>query len=61
MGGGEKKDKKFIQKLLSQIKSGKKNLKVVNDKDGTLNYNQHETKLEPSGRQIDFALYYILY
>ncbi len=32
----------------------------LNDKDGTLNYNQHETKLEPSGRQIDFALYYIL-
>ncbi len=38
MGGGEKKDKKFIQKLLSQIKSGKKNLKVVNDKDGTPTY-----------------------
>ena len=32
----------------------------LNDKDGTLNYNQHETKLKPSGRQIDFALDYII-
>ncbi len=32
----------------------------LNDKDGTLNYNQHETKLKPSGRQIDIALDYII-
>ena len=32
----------------------------LNDKDGTLNYNQYETKLKPSGRQIDFSLDYIL-
>jgi dTDP-4-dehydrorhamnose reductase len=35
MGGGPKKDKKFIQKLMNQIKEGKKELFIVNDKDGT--------------------------
>jgi len=35
MGGGPKKDKKFIQKLMKQIKDGKKELFIVNDKDGT--------------------------
>jgi dTDP-4-dehydrorhamnose reductase len=38
MGGGEKKDKKFIQKLIKQIKAGKKELFIVNDKDGTPTY-----------------------
>ena len=32
----------------------------LNDKDITLNYNEYETKLKPSGRQIDLALDYIL-
>ena len=40
MGGGPKKDKKFIQKLMSQIKEGKKNLYIVNDKLGTPTYTQ---------------------
>jgi dTDP-4-dehydrorhamnose reductase len=35
MGAGPKKDKKFIQKLMRQIKEGKKELFIVNDKDGT--------------------------
>jgi dTDP-4-dehydrorhamnose reductase len=35
MGGGPKKDKKFIQKLMKQIKEGKKELLIVDDKDGT--------------------------
>jgi len=35
MGGGPKKDKKFIQKLMKQIKAGKKELFIVDDKDGT--------------------------
>jgi dTDP-4-dehydrorhamnose reductase len=35
MGGGPKKDKKFIQKLMRQIKEGKKELFIVDDKDGT--------------------------
>lgn len=38
MGGGPKKDKKFIQKLMSQIKSGKKELFIVDDKLGTPTY-----------------------
>ena len=38
MGSGPKKDKKFIQKLIKQIKDGKKELFIVNDKDGTPTY-----------------------
>ena len=35
MGAGPNKDKKFIQKLMKQIKDGSKELFIVNDKDGT--------------------------
>jgi len=35
MGSGPKKDKKFIQKLMKQLKEGKKELFIVDDKDGT--------------------------
>jgi dTDP-4-dehydrorhamnose reductase len=35
MGGGPEKDKKFIQKLMSQLKEGRNELHIVNDKDGT--------------------------
>jgi dTDP-4-dehydrorhamnose reductase len=38
MGGGTKKDKKFINKLFKQIKSGAKELFVVDDKLGTPTY-----------------------
>lgn len=38
MGSGPKKDKKFIQKMMKQLKDGKKELFVVNDKDGTPTY-----------------------
>jgi|ERR1035437_2684343 dTDP-4-dehydrorhamnose reductase len=38
MGSGPKKDKKFIQKIMKQIKEGKKELFVVNDKNGTPTY-----------------------
>jgi len=38
MGGGPKKDKKFIQKVMKQIKEGKKELHIVNDKLGTPTY-----------------------
>jgi len=38
MGSGPKKDKKFIQKLMKQLKDGKKELHIVNDKDGTPTY-----------------------
>jgi dTDP-4-dehydrorhamnose reductase len=38
MGGGPRKDKKFIQKIMLQIKEGKDELFVVNDKLGTPTY-----------------------
>lgn len=38
MGGGPEKDKKFIQKIMKQIKDGKKELLVVDDKLGTPTY-----------------------
>lgn len=38
MGAGPKKDKKFIQKIMAQIKEGKKELFVVDDKLGTPTY-----------------------
>lgn len=38
MGGGPIKDKKFIQKLMKQIKTGKTTLNIVNDKLGTPTY-----------------------
>ena len=40
MGGGPTKDKKFIQKIMKQIKDGKKELHIVNDKLGTPTYTQ---------------------
>lgn len=38
MGSGPNKDKKFIQKIMQQIKDGKKQLNVVDDKLGTPTY-----------------------
>lgn len=38
MGAGPTKDKKFIQKLMKQLKAGKQELFIVNDKDGTPTY-----------------------
>lgn len=38
MGGGPSKDKKFVQKIMKQLKDGKTELYVVNDKDGTPTY-----------------------
>lgn len=38
MGGGPKKDKKFVQKIMAQIKAGKTELFVVDDKLGTPTY-----------------------
>jgi dTDP-4-dehydrorhamnose reductase len=38
MGAGPSKDKKFIQKLMKQLKDGQKELHIVNDKDGTPTY-----------------------
>ena len=38
MGGGSKKDKKFVNKIINQLKSGKTCLNIVNDKNGTPTY-----------------------
>ncbi len=38
MGGGPKKDKKFIHKIMRQLKDGAKELFIVNDKLGTPTY-----------------------
>jgi dTDP-4-dehydrorhamnose reductase len=38
MGGGPAKDKKFVQKLMKQLKDGKRELLVVDDKLGTPTY-----------------------
>lgn len=38
MGAGPKKDKKFVQKIMKQIKEGKKELFIVDDKLGTPTY-----------------------
>ena len=38
MGSGPRKDKKFIQKIMQQLKDGKKEIFVVNDKLGTPTY-----------------------
>tara|TARA_Y100001970_G_scaffold86868_2_gene109612 strand:- start:1097 stop:2002 length:906 start_codon:yes stop_codon:yes gene_type:complete len=38
MGAGPEKDKKFIQKIMKQLKEGKKELFIVNDKLGTPTY-----------------------
>jgi dTDP-4-dehydrorhamnose reductase len=44
MGAGPEKDKKFIQKLMAQIKAGVSELHIVNDKDGTPTYTQDFAK-----------------
>jgi dTDP-4-dehydrorhamnose reductase len=38
MGGGPRKDKKFIQKLMRQIQNGVRELHIVHDKLGTPTY-----------------------
>ena len=38
MGAGPQKDKKFVQKIMQQIKNGNKKLFIVNDKLGTPTY-----------------------
>lgn len=45
MGGGPTKDKKFINKVIKQIKAGTKRLAVVNDKNGTPCYTYDLAKI----------------
>ena len=44
MGAGPTKDKKFIQKLMKQLRDGSKELFVVDDKDGTPTYTYNFAK-----------------
>ncbi len=44
MGGGSKKDKKFIYKIIKQINEGAKSLNIVNDKSGTPTYTKDFVK-----------------
>ena len=44
MGAGPSKDKKFIQKIMKQLKEGKDELFIVDDKDGTPTYTQDFAK-----------------
>jgi dTDP-4-dehydrorhamnose reductase len=56
MGGGPNKDKKFIQKLMHQIKNGADELFIVNDKLGTPTYTYdfaRNVKLLIEKRQCD--------
>lgn len=45
MGGGPKKDKKFVNKLVKQIRAGAKELFVVSDKLGTPTYTYELAKI----------------
>ncbi|HXF78961.1 MAG TPA: sugar nucleotide-binding protein [Usitatibacter sp.] len=38
MGGGPPKDKKFVQKIMAQLRGGARELAIVNDKNGTPTY-----------------------
>lgn len=44
MGGGPQKDKKFVQKMMAQIRSGASELRVVNDRLGTPTYTRDFAK-----------------
>lgn len=58
MGGGPRKDKKFIQKLMSQIKNGANELFIVDDKDGTPTYTHDFAK---SVKELIISEYWGLY
>jgi dTDP-4-dehydrorhamnose reductase len=44
IGGGPKKDKKYVHKIMQQLKSGKKELHVVQDKGGIPTYSKDFAK-----------------
>lgn len=58
MGAGPKKDKKFVQKIMKQLKDGKKELNIVTDKLGTPTYTHDFAK---NVRQLLEAEYWGLY
>ena len=54
MGSGPDKDKKFIQKLMKQVREGKKELFIVNDRDGTPTYTHDFAKTVKSLVQKEY-------
>jgi dTDP-4-dehydrorhamnose reductase len=58
MGAGPKKDKKFIQKLMKQLKEGKKELFIVDDKDGTPTYTHDFAKNDKALIQKEYWGFY---
>jgi dTDP-4-dehydrorhamnose reductase len=58
MMGGHKKDKKFVYKIINQIKNGATELNIVDDKDGTPTYTVDFVK---NARLIIENQYYGLY
>ena len=58
MMGGHKKDKKFVYKIINQIKNGATELNIVDDKDGTPTYTVDFAK---NARLIIENQYYGLY
>jgi len=59
MGGGPKKDKKFVQKIMKQIKAGNKILYVVNDKLGTPTYTHDFAKNVCLLLEHEFSMHHI--
>ena len=59
MGGGPKKDKKFIQKLMEKIKAGQQELYIVNDKLGTPTYTHDFAKNVRLLLEHEFLLHHI--
>lgn len=59
MGGGQKKDKKFINKIIKQIESGQNEIYVVDDKAGTPTYTLDFA--ESIKRHVEESLPYGLY
>jgi dTDP-4-dehydrorhamnose reductase len=59
MGGGPKKDKKFVNKIMKQIKSGVKELFVVDDKLGVPTYTKDfaSSILKHIEKELPYGLY----
>jgi dTDP-4-dehydrorhamnose reductase len=59
MGGGPEKDKKFVNKIMKQVKSGVKDLYVVDDKLGVPTYTKDfaESILRHIDEQLPYGLY----
>ena len=59
MGGGPEKDKKFVNKIMKQIKSGVKDLYVVDDKLGVPTYTKDfaSSILKHIEEQLPYGLY----